>query len=217
MNNNNGNNTSTKSVKFNKVLLNTLVLNEENLIEKSKQGDRKAINKLMNNYQSRIYSFISAKGIKSHHDVEDLVQETFIQIFRSISSFEQRSKFSSWVLGIALNIVRNHCNRSAQYKYDFVDSSETVLPDSTASNEPHRAVESAAMYKSVNSHIQKLPAHLSDCMRSICIEGHSYNATADEFNISVSSLKSRLFRARKELKNSMLLTKPVPQQSRLHH
>lgn len=172
---------------------------ESELIKKSKKGSGSALNQLMSNYQSRIYTFIVAKGIKCHHDVEDLVQDTCIQIYKSITTFEYRSKFSSWVLGIALNIVRNHLNRSAKYKYNFVDAFETVLVDNNASNEPARALASKNAYEDINDQIRDLPDHLSECLQMICIDGLSYSVTANNLAISVSNLKSRLFRARKEL------------------
>ncbi|WDE09430.1 RNA polymerase sigma factor [Thalassomonas haliotis] len=172
---------------------------ESALIKKSKDGNGSALNQLLHNYKSRIYSFIFSKGIKCHHDVEDLVQDTFIQVYKSIASFEFRSKFSSWVLGIALNIVRNHLNRSAQYKYNFVDALEAVLIDSNVSNEPDRAVAAKSAYRDVNKQMQRLPEQLSECLQMICIDGLSYADTADTLAISVSNLKSRIFRARKEL------------------
>ena len=176
--------------------------NEIELIEKSKAGNTLALNELMAHYQTRIYSFILAKGIKCHHDIEDLVQDTFIQIYKSITSFEFRSKFSSWVLGIALNIVRNHLNRSAQYKYNFVDAADTVLTDNNVGDQPERALTSKNAYQDVNRQIQKLPEQLSECLQMICIDGISYADTANTLAISISNLKSRIFRARKELSYS---------------
>ncbi|WP_281557454.1 RNA polymerase sigma factor [Thalassomonas sp. RHCl1] len=173
--------------------------NESELIKKSKDGNGSALEQLLRHYKSRIHSFILSKGIKCHHDVEDLVQDTFIQIYKSITSFEFRSKFSSWVLGIALNIVRNHLNRSAQYKYNFVDASDTPLVDDNVGNEPDRDLAAKSAYQDVNKQIQKLPTQLSECLQMICIDGLSYADTANTLAISVSSLKSRIFRARKEL------------------
>ena len=176
--------------------------NESELIKKSKDGNGNALNQLLRSYKARIYSFIHAKGIKCHHDVEDLVQDTFIQIYKSITSFEFRSKFSSWVLGIALNIVRNHLNRSAQYKYNFVDAADTVLTDNNVGDQPERALTSKNAYQDVNRQIQKLPEQLSECLQMICIDGISYADTANTLAISISNLKSRIFRARKELSYS---------------
>ncbi|WDE02804.1 RNA polymerase sigma factor [Thalassomonas viridans] len=175
---------------------------ELELIKESKDGNGSALNQLLRNYKTRIYSFILSKGIKCHHDVEDLVQDTFIQIYKSITSFEFRSKFSSWVLGIALNIVRNHLNRSAQYKYNFVDSQDAVLVDNNVGDEPERSLVSKNAYKDVNKQIQQLPSQLGECLQMICIDGLSYADTANTLAISVSNLKSRIFRARKELSYS---------------
>ncbi|WDE02805.1 RNA polymerase sigma factor [Thalassomonas viridans] len=177
--------------------------NEIELIEQSKAGNVSALNELMAHYQTRIYSFILAKGIKCHHDIEDLVQDTFIQIYKSITSFEFRSKFSSWVLGIALNIVRNHLNRSAKYKYNFVDVADTVLEDENVNSEPEQALITQQTIKTVNAQIQSLPEHLSECLQLTCVQGISYSLAANKLALSVANLKTRLFRARKELKHKI--------------
>ncbi|WDE09431.1 RNA polymerase sigma factor [Thalassomonas haliotis] len=177
--------------------------NENELIALSKAGNANALNELMTHYQTRIYSFIMAKGIKCHHDIEDLVQDTFIQIFKSITSFEFRSKFSSWVLGIALNIVRNHVNRSAKYKYNFVDVADTTLEDENVNNEPESALMSRQTLETVNAQVQSLPEHLSECLQLTCVQGISYSLAANKLALSVANLKTRLFRARKELKHKI--------------
>ncbi|WDD96623.1 RNA polymerase sigma factor [Thalassomonas actiniarum] len=190
--------------------------NEHELIELSKAGNANALNELMAHYQTRIYSFIMAKGIKCHHDIEDLVQDTFIQIYKSIRSFEFRSKFSSWVLGIALNIVRNHVNRSVQYKYNFVDVADTVLQDENTNSEPEQALMSKQSLATVNAQIQTLPEHLSECLQLTCVQGISYSLAANKLALSVANLKTRLFRARKELKHKICESLSMTKQPDLH-
>ena len=178
---------------------------EQTWVAAAQQGDTLALNELIEVFQSRVYAFITAKGVKSHHDVEELVQDTFIQVQKNIGNYEGRSSFSTWVLGISLNLVRNHINRSVQYKYNFIDEQDTHLIDENVSTEPERNVSSIELLKAMEKAMLNLPQNLREVVIMTCIDGLSYEESAKRLNISVCNLKSRLFRARKMLKATLAL------------
>ena len=79
---------------------------DEELAEKAKAGDAGSLNSLLTMYRPRIYWIVRRLGVSEHHDIEELTQETLIQIQRSIWRFEGRSKISSWIFSIAKNVVK---------------------------------------------------------------------------------------------------------------
>src|ERR1700759_4503435 len=84
--------------------------NEHACIAKSQQGDPAAFESLVGAYQPMIHA-LTFRMTGSLADAEELVQETFIQAFRQLSSFRAESKFSSWLYRIAINLCLNGRSR----------------------------------------------------------------------------------------------------------
>ena len=76
---------------------------DEELAEKAKAGCAGSLNSLLTMYRPWIYWFVRRLGVSGHHDIEELTQETLIQIQRSIWRFEGRSKISSWIASTEMN------------------------------------------------------------------------------------------------------------------
>lgn len=121
-------------------------LNDEEIGKRAKAGCKRSLNRLLTLYRPRIYWFIRRAGISGHHDIEELTQETLIQIQRSIWRFEGRSKISSWIFSIAKNIVKNHLSRSPQYRYSFVD-----IEDEEFTDDSRKGPLAAALHDAENS------------------------------------------------------------------
>ncbi|HKB46033.1 MAG TPA: sigma-70 family RNA polymerase sigma factor, partial [Chitinophagaceae bacterium] len=111
-------------------------MNEVELIQSLRNGDEAAFKFLVKNYQDRVYN--TAIGIvQNAEDAQDVAQEVFIQVFRSIHSFKEESKLSTWIYRIttsrALDLLRS---RKSKKRFGFLqrlfgDSNETLyeLPD----------------------------------------------------------------------------------------
>lgn len=176
---------------------------EMRLIDTAKNSDRSALNQLVKKYYSRVYVFIYKRIECCPSDAEDLVQDTFIQLQKTICTFEGRSKFSTWVLGIALNIVRNYFNRSAIYKYNFVDCDELNAMASEQHENPESCASFQELLENVDNAIFLLPKKQRDAIVHSAVDGLSYRESSDRLKITESNLKSRLFRARKNLSDTV--------------
>lgn len=151
--------------------------------------------------KTKLYNFVHSK-CSNPCDVDDLVQDTYLQAMISAKNFSGRSSFSTWLLGIALNLIRNHYNRSPEYKYSMVDSellhyveSEEVAPDI------YRDQEKCLMQ--LQQEFENLPVLSRDMIIAQVVEGMNYEAIAEHFSVSLSSVKSRLFRAREQLRSNI--------------
>lgn len=81
-------------------------MDEQILVERLKAGDRRAVDNLVNQYQAPLFAFI-LRMIGNQETAEDIFQETWIRVIRSIGMFRGNSKFSTWLFQIAVNLVRD--------------------------------------------------------------------------------------------------------------
>lgn len=101
---------------------------EEALISALREGRKDAFDGLYDCYFQRIYSFVYLR-VRNHADTEEIVQEIFTVVFRSIEAFRGQSSLLSWIYGIAKNTVNNHLRRAKQRDF-WVELAE---PDSLVS------------------------------------------------------------------------------------
>lgn len=172
---------------------------DEEIVAKAKSGCMESLNWLLTAYRPRVYWFIRRLGVSGHHDIEELTQETLIQIQKSIWRFEGRSKISSWIFSIAKNVVKNHLSRSPQYRYAFVDIEEEEFSDDS-----RKGPLAVVLHEAENSKLLRQIDTLSDKLKQplvlTALKELSYAESAEQLDISVSMLKSRLFRAREMLR-----------------
>jgi RNA polymerase sigma factor (sigma-70 family) len=179
-------------------------LNEVELIQGLRNGDETAFKFLVKNYQDRVYN--TAIGIvQNAEDAEDVAQEVFIQVFRSIRSFKAESKLSTWIYRItttrALDLLRS---RKSKKRFGFLqhlfgDSNETLyeLPDF---NHPGVAMDrkenAALLFKAIN----QLPENQKIAFTLHKLEDLSYQEISEIMQTSVSAVESMMHRAKQNLR-----------------
>lgn len=170
----------------------------QDLIERAQAGHKLSIEKLFSQIDDAVHKFIRSKSSNSN-DIEDLVQDTYLQALSSISRFQNKASFSTWVMGIALNVVRNHYNRSPQYKYMFNHDVAYLenIPDSCS---PEKTVEKQNSYSALEARVECLPEAIRETVTMYAFYGLSYEEISTKLNVSVSCVKSRLYRGRLLLK-----------------
>ncbi len=168
---------------------------EKELIDAARAGDREALGVLFVRHQERIRKFLR-KRMGSEADVEDLVQNVFLEMTRTIGAYEERSAFSTWVLGISMNLVRNYYSRSPAFRHQFVEVSELASLPAAESDGPGEKADSAQRFQRIREAIAGLPANLRDPLVLVVYQGMSYEEAAECLGIGLSALKSRIFRAR---------------------
>ena len=90
-------------------------MNQTELVEQLQQGDETAFKKLVDDYQVMVYN--TALGIvQNEEDADDITQEVFIQVFRSVSSFKGDSQFSTWLYRITLGKALDHEKKAKRKK-----------------------------------------------------------------------------------------------------
>lgn len=173
------------------------------LVNAIQQGDEKAFEELVRKYQRQVANVIYLT-LGSREDVDDLTQEVFIRVHRSISRFEFEASLFAWIYRIAVNISIDEIRRRKIKKtFSLEFFSEKTLHDewkTKAHDSPSDRMLRGEKEQIVRRAIEKLsPVH-----RTVIIlreyEELSYDEIAAVLKISTPAVKSRIFRAREELR-----------------
>lgn len=168
-------------------------------------GDRAAFRLLVESHQHRVVGTI-AKMLGDGRDAEDLAQNVFIRVWNSAARYEPRAKFTTWLYTITRNLVFNEIRRRERAKADSLDARMEVTGDTLMDSSMMQADESmlqAELEDAVQTAMASLPAAQRMAVVLRRYEDLSYEEIATVMDLSVSSVKSLLFRARAELKNQL--------------
>ena len=175
---------------------------DEALIKQILCGDKEQFARLVIRHQQRVLRFI----LKYEHnvdDAEDLAQETFLQAFRALPSFNYQSRFSTWLTGIAFNLIKNHINRTPTKQYAHVDIDEQQERIGAVADNPVEECERSQMFAAMAQAFDALPVEMRDAMALVVSAGLSYDEAATTLGLPVGTLKSRLCRARLQLTDTL--------------
>jgi len=193
-----------------KQLEKTIIDDDIILVRQSQHGDSVATGRLITKYQDRIYNAI-LKICANSHDAAELTQETFVKCIEKINTFEGKSAFYTWLFRIAVNLTLNYCKRRARtgaQSLQAVVATESdgaavelgaFLADQSAAD-PAVLAEDAEIGEIVLAALVNLDDHHRAVMVLRDIEGMNYSEIAETLRIEVGTVKSRLSRARANLR-----------------
>lgn len=146
----------------------------------------------------RLYRFI-LKNTGHHGDAQDLAQQAFLEAVRSFPLFKGESELSTWLYGIALNLLRNHLSRAPQRRYHFtgLDVLEGVADPRLP---PAEALEKKQQLRCLLDAFAGLPRSMQDILRLVAVDDMSYEEAAALLSVPVGTVRSRLSRARSALR-----------------
>ncbi len=184
-------------------------LTEESvLLEELRKGNRKAFAELVEINSEGVYR-VALRMLNNEQDAEDILQETFIKAFKSLPEFEGRSKLSTWLYRIAVNEALMLIRKRKVNTVSIDEEMETEDGDMV----PRQVIDWCCMPEAEmlngesQSAISKAVAHLSPANRAVFIlrdlSGLSVRETAETLDISESAVKTRLLRARLDLREQL--------------
>lgn len=163
-------------------------------------GAGELFGELVTRHRDRVYRFVVVK-IKDRTVAEDLAQDTFVEAYRSLARFDGRSRFSTWLCGIALNITRNYLNRAPERKYSFASDAVMDTMASPASS-PLDDTLHAERLETLRRLLDGLPDDLREPLLLVTLDELSYEEAGRLLGIPAGTVKSRVFRARRELRTA---------------
>ena len=174
------------------------------LIECIVSGQSSKFEVLVETYQTRIYSTLLGM-LGNRQDAEDVAQETFLTAFRKLDQFERRSSFYTWLHRIAFNLAIDLQRRKKRTKSTFASGDPVGLIE--PSSQPVDSPESIVMTNETVNQVQLAMSRLDAERRNIIVlrdmQGMDYADIASILDIPVGTVRSRLHRARMELRDIM--------------
>jgi RNA polymerase sigma-70 factor, ECF subfamily len=172
------------------------------LIAATLAGDTEAFGKLVSAYQDRLYNSL-LRVLGSAEDARDVVQDAFVQAFLKLDSFRGSSAFYTWLYRIAFNLAMSHARR--ERKMVSLDRVKTDCGDEPADGRPTpeaevRRTEDVDM---VHTALDKLSPEFRQILVLRELEGCRYEQIAEILELPVGTVRSRLFRARLQLRDEL--------------
>ena len=183
---------------------------ERSLLRRLRDRDERAFRELLAAHRDRVYN-ITFRMLGNRHEAEDVAQEVFITVFKTIDTFREESKFSTWLYRVAVN----HCKNRIKYLARRHDRDREELDDQTSGaatngaisapmpSAPDRALEGAQMEKLLQDAI----ATLEEDQRMVVIlrdvEDLSIEEICEITGLPDGTVKSRLHRARLVLRKKL--------------
>lgn len=153
---------------------------------------------LVQAHGTRLYRFI-IKNIGNPSDAEDLAQQAFMEAVRSYRAFKGESALSTWLYGIAMNLVRNHLSRAPHRRYEFTDDS-AIAELACDALSPVQALEQSQHMQHLQLAMEELPESMRAILLMVAVDELSYEAAAALLAVPVGTVRSRLSRARTALR-----------------
>ena len=180
-------------------------MDERKIIERVLAGDNDAFGELVERYQTKVYN-LALRMTGNEVDAEDMAQETFLRAWRSLPAFQFESAFSTWLFRLTHNICIDHLR--AQKRRPAVsltvaedEGEETVqldVPDPSPG--PEAAAILAEDHALLAAAMAQLPADYREILTLRAINDLSYSQIAEILHLQEGTVKSRLSRARTQLR-----------------
>lgn len=175
-----------------------MTTNDENiLIDAINNGDTRAYAQLVDRYKDLVYT-LALRMLKHKEEAEEVAQDTFIKVFKSLGKFKGDSKFSTWIYKVAYNTCldnikknKKHLNNVAidEYTFNKLDTIDNAL-DNIINEEKSTLIKNC---------IDKLPEDSSALLTLFYFEELSLDEISKIINVEANTVKVKLFRARKKL------------------
>ena len=176
------------------------------LVARLRDGDEDACREFIETYQDRIHTVV-ARVVGSAGEVEDLAQETFIKALGAIHRFQGQSRLYTWLYRIAVNTARDHLAHRRRRPAVPLD---TAVVDPVADGDrPDEALQRSEVRRFVRAALDALPEPFRTTLVLREMEGHAYEEIAQILGISLGTVESRIFRARRKLR-ALLEQEPLP-------
>lgn len=160
-------------------------------------GDQQAFRELYRRHTPRLLGFVSRLLAGAEAEDEDVVQETWIRACRGLEGFAWRSTFSTWLLGIGLNVVRDHLRRS--------ERSRTMREEQLTTPAEHPGAHEVRI--DLERAIRILPDEYRMVLVLHDVEGLTHHEIAERLEMPIGTTKSQLFRARKMVREWLSQTR----------
>ncbi len=177
------------------------------LVKKAREGDQQAYSELLSSYRDSLF-FMMNKMVNNVHDAEDLTIESFGKAFKLLDSYTGKFAFSTWLFKIATNHCIDFIRRQKKHTLLSLDASSgnNILPNQYIVSEnpdPEEKMIWQQKGELLNDFIKRLHPDYQKIINLKYFQGLSYIEIAEELDVSMATVKARLFRSKELLLSTL--------------
>ena len=178
---------------------------DEVLIKRFQDGDEESFNELVSRYKDPLFNYV-ARMLKDRVYAEDIVQETFVRVYRNRNRYQQIAKFSTWIYTIAINLTKTELRRQNLRRFfslsGSADSGKSFeLPDTKINLE--KSAEDTIVGERIKGAIDELPKTFREVIILRDIQELSYEEISKIVGVPLGTVKSRVNRGRTRLQKML--------------
>jgi RNA polymerase sigma-70 factor, ECF subfamily len=171
-------------------------VNERELVERCRRGDEGAFQELVNRYKDLVFALI-ARTVQDRSRAEDVSQDVFLRVHRGLPYFRGEARLSTWIYRIVMNV----CQQERQGRPPAIVS----LDDEGSRGQPatstrDRQFSDLELRDRLEKAIARLPANYRLLIAGHYLEGLQYEDLADAMQLPLGTVKTRLYRAKRQLR-----------------
>ena len=171
-------------------------LNNQDYIHRVKAGDFKAFSHIVSGYQKMVFSIV-LRIVNNREDAEDITQEIFIKVFKSLNSFNEEAGFSTWLYRIAYNTTLSEIRKRKIVFASFDDKFLTLKDEDIKENIEDISIEERTLY--LEQALKTIPAEDALLITMFYSDNQSIEEISRISNLSQANVKVKLHRIRKKL------------------
>jgi len=182
-------------------------MSDEDVMEQLQNGVIPAFDIIVHRFKDRLHNFLY-RYTHNHEDCEDLVQETFLRVYKSRQSYKRIAKLSTWIYTIALNLAKTMYKKKQRMKTFSIHEDESNPDDRAFDIEDTSILQDEILHlKNSMDELEKALAELNDDFREAIvlrdIQQLSYEEISEITDTPMGTVKSRINRARQQLQETI--------------
>ena len=189
-------------------------LPDAELIERCLARENDAWSEIVARYRRRVFH-IAYKFTSKHDQAEDLTQDIFVKLLRSLDKFHRDADFGTWLTSVARHYCIDHYRASKREREVLVEDLVAFDHAPAASGNPQRALEDRDTKTLLRRGLDQLPPKLREAVVLRDLQGLTYQEMASRLGLPEGTVKSRINRGREELARRLLRARQVARTGRL--
>jgi len=178
---------------------------EAELLERAQGGDQRAFGKLVRLHQRRVFA-TAVQMLADRGEAEDAVQETFVRAWRALARFDGRSKLSTWLYRICVNVCLNAIRRRKRVAASDVDDPripEPVADPTQGGSDPQHVAEMGELYGRLGKALDALSPSLRSAVVLVLLQGLPHKEAAEALGCPEGTVAWRIHEARRRMRGEL--------------
>ena len=164
-------------------------------IKRAKAGDIRAFSEIVSNYQIMVFTIV-LKIVENREDAEDITQEIFVKVYKSLDKFKEESEFSTWIYRIAYNTTISELRKR---KISYVSINDNLDSVNEVINDERELDAKEIKLQYLDEVLKKLPPDEIFLITLYYYKEQSVEAISEICNLSAANVKIKLYRIRKKI------------------